>query len=139
MIGRSFIRQATRQRFLTYNPIKKTEFRKTFYGKTLHGIDIINMMLDSRFTKTTSKKPDPKTIRLRDIITMKKGRPSGEVPQTVLIFRTREDSKVDCTICKPFNRKKFKVFEGNRPILPIHPNCRCQWQDKETGRLLGQF
>jgi len=137
--ARSVIKTNLRNRFLMYDPVKRTEFSKTFYGKTMHGLNIINMMMEGRFTKTTSKKPSSKTIRLKDIITLKRGKPAGDVPQTVLIFRTKEDARVDCTICKPFNRKRFKVFEANRPVLPIHPNCRCQWQDPKTKRMLGQF
>ena len=53
-------------------------------------------------------------------------------------FLTQNDAKVDDQ-CIPFHGLPFTVNAPNRPIQPIHPNCRCVWQDIETGKIIGQF
>jgi hypothetical protein len=60
--------------------------------------------------------------------------------EVTLIFRTQQDSKVDDKICDPLEGEEYKLDDPFRPSIPddTHPNCRCFWEDKETGELIGQ-
>lgn len=64
-----------------------------------------------------------------------------EEENTTIIYRTQQDSKVDDKICLPQEGDAYDLFDGTRPIIPDdnHPNCRCFWEDAETGENLGQF
>ena len=59
----------------------------------------------------------------------------------LLIYRTRQDGKVDDLICLPLEGEPFRKNDPRRPIIPekTHPNCRCFWEDAITGENLGQF
>ena len=59
----------------------------------------------------------------------------------IVIFRTQEDDKVDDRICLPLANLEWDIESPGRPSIPFdtHPNCRCFYQDKETGEFLGQF
>ena len=61
--------------------------------------------------------------------------------QTPLIYMTKQDSKVDDTICLPKQGEIWGKEDSRRPIIPtsLHPHCRCYWQDPVTGNNLGQF
>jgi len=63
-----------------------------------------------------------------------------EIFNTLLIFRTQEDSKVDDLICLPLQNQEFEFGDPFRPIIPddTHPNCRCYYEDANTGANLGQ-
>lgn len=50
-----------------------------------------------------------------------------------------EDSKVDDKFCLPLANLEWDIESPNRPSIPIHPNCRCHWENKETGENMGQF
>lgn len=41
------------------------------------------------------------------------------------MFLTKEDEKVDPTICEPFNRREFEVDDPDKPEPPLHRFCRC--------------
>lgn len=60
---------------------------------------------------------------------------------TSMIYRTQQDSKVDDLICLPQEGDVYDMFDSTRPIIPDdnHPNCRCYWEDADTGENLGQF
>ncbi len=58
--------------------------------------------------------------------------------EDVLIYRTQDDSKVD-PLCEVFMNEEWDQQDPFRPVIPIHPNCRCFWQRKSDGRNLGQF
>lgn len=59
----------------------------------------------------------------------------------LLIYRTRQDGRVDDIICLPLEGEPFFRNDPNRPIIPrgLHPGCRCFWEDAVTGENLGQF
>jgi hypothetical protein len=59
---------------------------------------------------------------------------------TMLIFRTQEDAKVDDKICLPLQNQEFEFDDPLRPVIPddTHPNCRCYWENADTGENLGQ-
>lgn len=63
-----------------------------------------------------------------------------EFDDQVLIYHTQRDEKVDDFICKPLEGEEFKFGDIYRPSIPddLHPNCRCFWEDAETGEILGQ-
>ncbi len=63
-----------------------------------------------------------------------------EVFNTLLIFKTQEDAKVDDVICLPLQNQEFEFDDPLRPVIPddTHPNCRCFWENAETGSNLGQ-
>jgi hypothetical protein len=63
-----------------------------------------------------------------------------ELFNTTLIFRTQEDSKVDDLICLPLQNQEFDFDDPLRPVIPddTHPNCRCYYEDANTGINLGQ-
>jgi hypothetical protein len=109
------------------------------YSKLINLLESYVKLLDEeKFTKFTRKKPPKKDVRTLKSLGISVIKTKGD-DGTNLTFRTREDSKVDCTLCKYFNRKNFKSDDPNRPVLPLHPNCRCVWQDKKSRRILGQF
>jgi hypothetical protein len=60
--------------------------------------------------------------------------------EVTLIFRTQEDARVDDKICQPLDSEEWKLDDPFRPSIPddTHPNCRCFWEDKETGEIIGQ-
>jgi len=98
------------------------------------------MEAKKKFTKRTRKPIQQGIFRVSDATPPRPvGRPDPDLPNPVLIFRTREDAKVDCLTCKPFNRRHYKLRDPNRPLLPIHPNCRCQWQNAKSKVMMGQF
>lgn len=43
-------------------------------------------------------------------------------------FIAEHDSKT-CVDCQRWDGKIFDAEDSNRPILPLHPNCRCKYQD----------
>ncbi len=59
---------------------------------------------------------------------------------TLLIFRTQEDAKVDDEICLPLQNQEFEFDDPLRPTIPddTHPNCRCYWESVDSGANLGQ-
>jgi hypothetical protein len=63
-----------------------------------------------------------------------------ELFNTLLIFRTQEDSKVDDLICLPLQNQEFDYDDPLRPVIPddTHPNCRCYYENADTGENLGQ-
>jgi len=63
-----------------------------------------------------------------------------DVFNTLLIYRTQEDSKVDDIICLPLQNQEFEFDDPLRPVIPddTHPNCRCYWENANSGQNLGQ-
>ena len=61
--------------------------------------------------------------------------------ELVLIYRTRQDGRVDDKICLPLEGEVYLKSDPNRPQIPagLHPGCRCFWEDAVTGANLGQF
>ena len=61
--------------------------------------------------------------------------------ELVLIYRTQQDGRVDDIHCLPLEGEVFMSSDPVRPVIPkdLHPNCRCYWEDAETGENLGQF
>jgi len=59
----------------------------------------------------------------------------------LLIYRTKQDGRVDDTICLPDEGEVWRMNDPTRPVIPRdrHPGCRCEWEDAVTGELLGQF
>lgn len=59
----------------------------------------------------------------------------------LLIYRTKQDGRVDDTICLPDEGEVWRMNDPSRPVIPRdrHPGCRCEWEDAITGELLGQF
>ncbi|MCZ6582894.1 MAG: hypothetical protein O6761_06960 [Thaumarchaeota archaeon] len=59
----------------------------------------------------------------------------------LLIYRTKQDGRVDDLICLPDEGEVYRMNDPNRPVIPRdrHPGCRCEWEDALTGELLGQF
>lgn len=59
----------------------------------------------------------------------------------LMIYRTRQDGRVDDIICLPEEGEPYFRNDPNRPIIPRgqHPGCRCWWEDAVTGENLGQF
>ena len=59
----------------------------------------------------------------------------------LLIYRTKQDGRVDDTICLPDEGEVWRKNDPTRPVIPRdrHPGCRCEWEDAISGELLGQF
>ena len=57
----------------------------------------------------------------------------------IVILRTMNDAKVDDKICLPLANLEWDIESPNRPSIPLHLNCRCHWENKETGEHMGQF
>ena len=59
----------------------------------------------------------------------------------LLIYRTKQDGRVDDLICLPDEGGVWRKNDPRRPIIPKnrHPGCRCEWENAVTGELLGQF
>jgi len=57
----------------------------------------------------------------------------------VVILRTMEDDKVDDQICLPLANLEWDIDSSNRPSIPLHRNCRCHWENKQSGENMGQF
>ena len=55
----------------------------------------------------------------------------------VVIYRLELDhEKID--ECDDYADEEYSIDDSDRPELPIHPNCKCYWEDKLTGENLGQ-
>lgn len=53
--------------------------------------------------------------------------PIGEV-----VYHTEEDHKVDDE-CDMWDGDEFAFDDPNKPLPPLHPNCRCYYIYKDTG------
>jgi len=42
-------------------------------------------------------------------------------------FTTAMDDKV-CTLCEDYEEEVFAEDDPNKPEIPLHPNCRCEWE-----------
>lgn len=42
------------------------------------------------------------------------------------IFVCVQRGPYPCPTCRPLHGKLFEIGDPNRPVLPIHPNCRCR-------------
>ena len=40
--------------------------------------------------------------------------------------------------CDDYADEVYEINDLTKPILPIHPNCKCYFEDEETGEYLGQ-
>ena len=40
-----------------------------------------------------------------------------------------ENNSKTCIDCQRWDGKIFDKADFNRPVLPLHPNCRCKYQD----------
>lgn len=50
-----------------------------------------------------------------------------------------ENNSKTCICCQRWNGKIFEKEDSDRPILPLHPNCRCKYQDMPTNEKILNF
>jgi len=54
-----------------------------------------------------------------------------------VVYRLELDHEV-MDECDDYEDEEYDVDDPERPELPIHPNCKCYWEDALTGENLGQ-
>jgi len=55
----------------------------------------------------------------------------------IVVYRLENDHEV-ADECDLYADEVYTGNDPDRPELPIHPNCKCYWEDYETGDILGQ-
>jgi hypothetical protein len=54
------------------------------------------------------------------------------IPSGPVEFQSEEDDRV-CEICDPLDGNQYDFDDPTKPLIPLHPNCRCHYIYVDTG------
>ena len=84
-------------------------------------------------------------IALTDEWTTAKGRCSVEIEQIMQMLKGKTEAKFvrfvsdkgpnSCEFCRAHHGKIFRMDDPEKPQLPIHPNCRCKYEEIEESEV----
>ena len=57
--------------------------------------------------------------------------PNFILPVSPVVFNTEDDHRV-CPICDPHDGVEYDFDDPEKPLPPLHPNCRCYYTYKDT-------
>lgn len=115
---------------LLEHPLVKGEARRIQQDQILDGMGPGKLDKEQRLEK------------MRELTELSKEQEDNfENSELVVIYRTRQDGRVDDTKCLPLEGEVYAISDPERPIIPrdLHPGCRCFYEDAVTGVNLGQF
>lgn len=112
---------------LKYNTLKMS--LSTQRQNSIFIVTDFSDFIKAKFDKVKKLKTVVKLLDLLDIGT------SAET--TRVVYRIEFDHEKEDE-CDDYADEEYDISDPDIPILPIHPNCKCYWEDADTGEVLGQ-
>lgn len=120
-----------RLRFFTVMK-KSNTFKMSLSAYTTNKIflgTLLSEFIRSKFDKVKKIKTIAKML---DILSI------GTAAETTrVVYRLEFDHEKEDE-CDDYDGEEYDIDDPDIPILPLHPNCKCYWEDADTNEVLGQ-
>ena len=118
--------------------ISINEFREWLGDNT--GIDLFDDKLIKNISVDPNLIPVPQkdgSVIMKPAIVKKEAFGDTFVDSDTIVYKLEySHDKID--ECDDYSDQVYELNDTTRPELPIHPNCKCYYEDEETGEYLGQ-